>query len=93
METVKAKEPFDVSTFGAKNKTCVLRFQFEKQTFFFCWMFWYPLDVHFMPHISAADKAAKEAWGGAAGAEEAWETGGGADDGGGKVSGGDVWNS
>ena len=56
-------------------------------------MFWYPLDVHFMPHISAADKAAKEAWGGAAGAEEAWETGGGADDGGGKVSGGDVWNS
>ena len=54
-----------------------------------------------MPHISAADKAAEEALGEnmtpLKRAEKMWrdlkEAAQGAEDGGGQVSGGDVWNS
>jgi hypothetical protein len=60
-------------------------------------MFRYSLDVHFMPHISAADKAAEEALGEnmtpLKRAEKMWrdlkEAAQGAEDGGGQVSGGD----
>jgi hypothetical protein len=108
VETFQAQEPFEISIFGAKNKTWRsfrhqaveprLKVDSDSRKVEFLkisvWqtirLFAGCLDIPKMgtwrmPHISAADKDAEEAWEGASRPWEEWPQGD-------EVSGGDVWH-